>query len=274
VLLRDWVESAVRRWHSLELAHGRDPVIDYDCAPNADHVEPYPDQVAALDELVSLRAAADDGPLLASLEAHTTYLAALIGQQIPLSDYVARTQGCGARGWSPSYVAHRKEVAQEALASLDVGWDASTWERLRELEGAVPAAEAGLLVREYADEFEPAVRKLTGATAEFRLSVETVEEDAYWSYWLDGAGHDARLRMNLQVLEVRVGRGPEQGVRSTEAVPRCGDADPAAPTRPVAPRRRSRGGLRHRTRHTARTASSTLDRRAVRPGVAGAPSCH
>jgi len=89
-------------------------------------------------------------------------------------------------------------VAQEALASLDIGWDASTWERLRELEGAVSAAEAGPLVREYAEAFEPTVRKLTGATAEFRLSVETVEEDAYWSYWLDGAGRDARLRINLK----------------------------------------------------------------------------
>ena len=47
---------------------------------------------------------------------------------------------------------------------------------------------------------------------------------------------------------------------------------PAAPTRPVAPRRRSRGGLCRRTRHTARTASSTLDRRAARPAVAGAPA--
>jgi len=33
VLLRDRVERAVRRWHSLELANGQDPVIDYDCAP-------------------------------------------------------------------------------------------------------------------------------------------------------------------------------------------------------------------------------------------------
>jgi hypothetical protein len=198
VLFRDRVEGAVRRWHALELTRGRDPVIDYDCAPTDESVEPYPNQVAALDELISLRAAADDGPSLAALEAHTTYLTALLGQQIPLSDYIARTQGCSARGWCPSYVVHRKEVAQEALASLDIGWDASTWERLRELEGAVSAAEAGPLVREYAEAFEPTVRKLTGATAEFRLSVETVEEDAYWSYWLDGAGRDARLRINLK----------------------------------------------------------------------------
>jgi len=198
MLLRDRVERAVRRWHSLELVDGRDPVIDYDCAPADDTVEPYPDQAAALDELVSLRTAVDEGPCLAALEAHTTYLAALVGQQVPLSDYIARTQGCAARGWSQSYVAYRKELAQDALASLGIGWDASAWERLREIEGAVPAAEAGPLVREYADEFEPTVRKLTGATAEFRLNVETVEEDAYWSYWLDGAGRDARLRINLK----------------------------------------------------------------------------
>jgi hypothetical protein len=52
------------------------------------------------------------------------------------------------------------------------------------------------LIRQYAAEYEPQVRAMTGSTTEFRLAVEDVETDAYWSYWLDGAGYDARLRIN------------------------------------------------------------------------------
>ena len=58
-------------------------------------------------------------------------------------------------------------------------------------------ADPRAAIREFADKFEPAVRKLTGTTTDFKLSIENVELDVYWSYWLDGAGRDARLRINL-----------------------------------------------------------------------------
>ncbi len=198
MLLRDRVERAVRRWHSLELANGQDPVIDYDCAPNGESIEPYSDRLAALDELSELRAAAGDGAIAATLDAHTTYLAALLGEQTSLAHYIALTQGCAARGWSPSYLDYRGQLAQDSLAALGIRWDVDTWKGLRELEGEVPVSQAVSLIREYADKFEPSIRELTGATAEFRLTVESVEADAYWSYWLDGSGRDARLRINLK----------------------------------------------------------------------------
>ncbi|MBB5917650.1 hypothetical protein BJY24_006562 [Nocardia transvalensis] len=45
---------------------------------------------------------------------------------------------------------------------------------------------------------EPAVRAATGSTAPYDLSIETVDIDAHWSYWLDGAGQKPRLRINLR----------------------------------------------------------------------------
>lgn len=202
--LRDHVEHAVRRWHAFEEAQGADPVIDYDCAPPNQPVDPYPDRFTALDGLVELRNQADDDTALADqLDAHTTYLRALLGEQTSLDDYVRRTQRCSARGWSPEYVHHRGDLARSVLGSLDIAWNADTWRRLRELEeDSSPAADPGAedpsaAIREFADKFEPTVRKLTGTSAEFNLSIENVTLDAYWSYWLDGAGRDARLRINL-----------------------------------------------------------------------------
>ncbi len=196
--LRDQVEHAIRRWHAFEEARGADPVIDYDCAPPNKRVDAYPDRFTALDGLVELRNQADDDTVLAAqLDAHTTYLRALLGEQTSLEDYVQRTQRCSARGWSPDYVNHRGDLARSVLGSLDIAWDADTWRRLRELEEGSPVEDPSAAIREFADKFEPTVRKLTGASAEFNLSIENVELDAYWSYWLDGAGHNARLRINL-----------------------------------------------------------------------------
>lgn len=53
---------------------------------------------------------------------------------------------------------------------------------------------------------EPAVRKLTGTDAPFHFEIESANVDAYWAYWLDGGGANARLRLNLrraQSTEVR-----------------------------------------------------------------------
>ena len=78
--LRDRVEHAIRRWHAFEEAQGADPVIDYDCAPPNQPVDSYPNRFTALDELVELRNQADDDTALAAqLDAHTTYLRALLG---------------------------------------------------------------------------------------------------------------------------------------------------------------------------------------------------
>ena len=125
-------------------------------------------------------------------------MTALLGQQYSFGDYIARTQGCDAASRSVAYVEYRSQLARESLAAIGVEWNSNTWSRLRELEGeGIPADDAGAVIRENADKFEPAVRALTGAIAEFELTVENVETDAYWSYWLDGTGHNARLRINL-----------------------------------------------------------------------------
>jgi hypothetical protein len=66
------------------------------------------------------------------------------------------------------------------------------------LQGPVSPEEAADEIRRAAEEFEPAVRAATGATASFGLSVETVDVDAYWAYWLDGSGSDIRVRLNTR----------------------------------------------------------------------------
>ena len=113
-----------------------------------------------------------------------------------LADYLRRTQGCDAAGWPPDYIASRRASVEEALDGVGIGWGPKTWDELRELQGPVSAEEAADEIRSAAEEFEAAVRAATGATASFGLTVETVDVDAYWAYWLDGSGSDIRVRLN------------------------------------------------------------------------------
>lgn len=46
-------------------------------------------------------------------------------------------------------------------------------------------------------DLEPEARQLTGVGAQYRLTIEIYQLDEYGSYWLDGSGQDARLRLNL-----------------------------------------------------------------------------
>ncbi len=197
--LRDAVEEAVRRWHALETSRGEAPVIDFDCAPPLDKPSPFDNRFAALDDLTRLRIEADtqQQPVLrAQLDAHIAYLCALIGQQLPLDEYISLTQGCVPRGWTGDYVEQRAWIAREALGSLGVAWDEETWTNLGAMSEQLPAADVSSAIAGYADEYESSVRRLVNTDADFNLTIEDVEVDAYWSYWLDGAGHDTRLRIN------------------------------------------------------------------------------
>lgn len=194
--LRDRAEHAIRRFHALELANGGDPVIDYDCAPTTEHIEPYPDRFTALDDLTALQQETEGGPVAEQLTAHATYLAALMGERLPLDDYLRRTQGCGADGWSDEYLAHRRDQAKAALTDLGISWGEKCRSDLRALDEQLDPAEVTEVIQQYAAEYESFIRDLAETSAEFNLAVEDVEHDEYWSYWLDGAGHNARLRIN------------------------------------------------------------------------------
>lgn len=197
--LRDNIEEAIRRWDALERSRGEAPVIDFDCAPAADKPHPFDNRFAALDELQRLRIEADAQrqPVLRThLDAHIAYLSASMGQQIPFDEYILLTQGCAPCGWTQDYIEQRAHIAKEALTSLGIAWDEHTQRNLHSMSEQLSADEVAPAIADYADKFEPAVRQLVNTTTEFTLTIEDVEVDAYWSYWLDGAGHDARLRIN------------------------------------------------------------------------------
>ncbi|MBI1758273.1 MAG: hypothetical protein HYR62_03475 [Actinobacteria bacterium] len=199
--LRDAIEDVIRSWDAHERARGGRDVIDYDCAPTDQAVTPAASRLDVYQRLTELhdQARAEDDDNLADLiAAHRAYLSAVLGQRPPLDDYLTQTQGCPAAGWPEEHVVMVGERASNALAEVGVEWGADTDTQRRKVEQPVDAADVREQIRTVAGEFEPAVRELTGSHAPYVVSIETVEVDDYWSYWLDGAGVDARLRLNLR----------------------------------------------------------------------------
>ncbi|TDD67444.1 hypothetical protein E1293_38060 [Actinomadura darangshiensis] len=199
--LRDEIETTLRAWHAYETGRGSVAVIDFDCAPTTKATEPASSRLAVYQSLTDLRARtveAGADRLTTRLTADIAYLGALMGEHPPLNDYVQATQGCLAAGWQDIYITHRGDRAREALAALGIGWGADTARDLNAIEGPIETDEAPDAIRQAADEYETAVRQVTGSQAPFNLTIETTEVDAYWAYWLDGAGDKVRLRLNLR----------------------------------------------------------------------------
>jgi hypothetical protein len=197
--LRDELEAILRGWNAYEVARGAKPVADFDLRPDVGEAVPVESRLEAYRRCLDVMERATDpadSHVHDRAQADATYLAALLGVRIPLADYLRRTQGCDATGWPPDYLASRRARVEEALDGLGIGWGPKATHELYQCP--ISAEEAAAEIRNAAEEFEPAVRAATGATASYTLTVETVEVDAYWHYWLDGSGSDIRLRLNTR----------------------------------------------------------------------------
>jgi hypothetical protein len=194
--LRDEIETVIRAWNAYEIGRGLNPVVDYDCHPIPDQPEPAGNRLAVYRHLTELRQDAT-GPLATRLDADLSYLGALLGERTQLADYVKATRGCGVAGWPEEYITACGDTARKALDAIGIAWGPDTAAELNRLEEPLPVEEAPDAIRQAAADYEPAVRHATGTTAPYELTIETAKVDAYWAYWVDGAGPRVRLRLNL-----------------------------------------------------------------------------
>jgi hypothetical protein len=200
VSLRDEIEAVLRAWNSYETERGASPVIDYDCFPGEKEVKPADSRLAVLSELEALRRNAEESDRFTCqrIDADTAYLRALMGEHPPLDEYVFSTQGCRAAGWPEQYVTAIGDRARQEVESLGILWRSDTATELDKAEGPLDVDVVPDAIRHAASVLESAVRRATGSDAPYELSIETADVDAYWSYWLDGAGQRVRLRLNLR----------------------------------------------------------------------------
>ena len=199
--LRDEIEETLRAWNAHEVNRGANPIIDFDYHPDATKVRPATGRLEVyrrIGELHRLAEESENRMLTERLNADRAYLAALMGERRPLTDYVSATQGCPASGWPAEYISERGEIARKSLDALGILWGAELETDLAQLCGPADPADAPDIIRDAAAEYEPAVREATGTDAAFELTIESADVDEYWAYWLDGAGQQVRLRLNTR----------------------------------------------------------------------------
>jgi hypothetical protein len=200
VSLRDDIETVLRSWNRYEIERGAPPIVDFDCCPPDDDVPAASSRLGVRAQLAQLLAVAvadnSAGHLADRLSAEISYLDAALGTRMPIRAYIKSTQGCDARGWSDSYITSVRDTAIQHLADLGVSWGPATMDELKATEGDVASADAANVIQKYAHDLESDVRQFVHSDAPFNLSIEHVDLDVYWAYWLDGAGDDVRMRIN------------------------------------------------------------------------------
>lgn len=193
--VRNEVEHALRAWNQHELARGGPAVIDFDFAPVDEEPAPV-DRLSTFRRLQELLPQAQHPSVVQRVTADLAYLRALMGERPELDAYVRATQGCPATGWPSDYVTARGELARQCVENLGISWGANTSAELIAAEGQIAPEDAPDAIRQAAHDYEQVVRQATGTQAEFNLTIESADVDAYWAYWLDGAGQNVRLRLN------------------------------------------------------------------------------
>ena len=104
--------------------------------------------------------------------------------------------GASRTACQPAGTGGGANLARAHMEALGIAWGPNTERDLSQAEGVLNIADAAQAIRDAAAELEPAVREVTGASAAYDLTIETVDTDDYWGYWLDGAGRHVRLRIN------------------------------------------------------------------------------
>src|SRR5467141_3774191 len=106
--LRDELEAVLRGWDAYEISRGALPIIDFDFRPD---LTPLHSRLEALSRCTDILARAEAGGnrhVARRAQADATYLRALLGERLPLGDYLRRTQGSDAFGWPESYLSARR----------------------------------------------------------------------------------------------------------------------------------------------------------------------
>lgn len=232
---RDAVEHALRAWNQHEITRGAAPVIDFDFHPTAAPPPEPADRLTTFTRLTDLIADSSEPALTQRVTADLTYLRALLGEHLPLHDYIHSTQGCPAAGWPTDYIAELGETARQLVEDRGIAWGENTIADLTAAEGPIDPQSAPDAIREAATDLEPTVRRATGTDADYQLTIETADVDAYWAYWLDGAGPKVRLRLNtrhaaytkVQARQFALHEVLGHGLQSASIAARCATDDVA-----------------------------------------------
>lgn len=195
-----------RRWDKLEHAAHGGSVIDFDlAAPRA--VVPHTSREAVLADIEALTAeaaglAAGAGRdlVLARLNASATYLKALIGESIPIREYIRETMGVEPMVFPEGLLEHQQDKVNGLMRNRRLAFDEDARHRF---ESAFYLRDSEALQGQldfFRDKWMAALRQHVDVPVDsYEITMEFAKEDAYWKNWISGnlASHTILWRINV-----------------------------------------------------------------------------
>jgi hypothetical protein len=192
-----------RGWHALEKNTSGLEIIDFDLSDVCGEVG-YATRLDVLHELLALKqsVSAIDSPeadfLETKLLGSSTYLRALMGEQVPFRDYITSTLGIAPM---PIPAAEIASARQEVTQLLD-GRNASYTSEHRDVLDHESISEPEAIKHAIISEKDIWLQRLASAgievSAMLPLDVQFDDVDAYWSNWIHGTAEGGLvLRINL-----------------------------------------------------------------------------
>ncbi|MCK6507238.1 hypothetical protein L6R53_28345 [Myxococcota bacterium] len=197
--LQQAVATFTRRWHHLEKGLGPRGglVIDFDLAPRtlvALDVPAFDSREQALETLAELQArvAVSAGLknrafLVRHLAGSEAYLRALMGERAPFDRYLRDTMGIAPAVHDPAELADRAAALRERARALDIPWGPGGEPALQARFGRADLSTFEQELRSHAAALVAQVRARVPVAPAPEYRIEVVQEDAYWTNWIDGS---------------------------------------------------------------------------------------
>ncbi len=192
------IASFYRRWHALEESMGADngAILDFDFCPKefADNTSPYRSRLVVLHGLEQLQEDLCGNNLnfhnhefiSLKLRGANAYLRALMGERFPFSKYLLETMGIAPEYIVADEINMLKDRAQSYLAQHDLSWHSKDYERYQKLTIYTEADKFVQDLRHYAEIWVAKTRERLGLEGTPNYSIQIVQEDAYWTNWING----------------------------------------------------------------------------------------
>lgn len=201
--MRDILPSISRfyhRWHALELVLGEKVyVLDFDYCPREDLLNlepPFANRLEALKHLEALRdrLAISDSSNLCNAEFLTqklngaaVFLRALMGERISFALYMRATMGIAPETISQNEIEAMRAELEKCFSNLNIEFSPEGSEDFHQYMVMEDVSQFETTLRDEASRWVALLQQRIGLTAQPNYEIKIVNEDAYWTNWIDGS---------------------------------------------------------------------------------------
>jgi len=186
------------KWDEFERRQNRIEIIDFNLLSEFKTRSKYKNRRDILSDLEFILPKITDERIQSKTLSHITYLRALIKDAIPFHAYIENTQQIPVKYFSEAYIRQIQIELNLTLDELHIDFNEKTLDSLNALDSEIPDQDCEKYFSQIYEKNKPYVESHLNREFDFDMIIETVNEDAYWSCWVDSKDDAFRLRINLK----------------------------------------------------------------------------